>query len=232
MKMLRKSLLACGALGSLVYVGVDVLAAIAYPEYHSFTSRAVSELMATGAPTERLVDPFFLLYGPLMMAFAIGVWTSGPGRRVHLIGGLLFVYAALGLLGPTVFEMKLRGTGGDATQDLLHIALTAVMVVLIFTSVAAGASLWGRRFRRYSFATLLIMVVFGALATLASQGLSTGEPTPWLGLTERINIGAFLLWVVVLALALLREHKTSQVRAAHQGAPCAERAVSPGDAVF
>jgi hypothetical protein len=29
-------------------------------------------------------------------------------------------------------------------------------------------------------------------------------PTPWVGVWERINVGAFLLWVVVLATALLR----------------------------
>src|SRR5690349_5570400 len=52
--MPRKSLLVCGILASLVYVAADVLAAIRYPEYHSFTSRAISELMANGAPTERL----------------------------------------------------------------------------------------------------------------------------------------------------------------------------------
>jgi len=61
--MLRKSLLVCGMLAWLVYVGVDVLAAIRYPEYHSFTSRAISELMASGAPTERLVDPLFRVHG-------------------------------------------------------------------------------------------------------------------------------------------------------------------------
>src|SRR5205814_7725557 len=81
LKMLRKSLLVCGMLASLVYVGTDVLAAIRYPEYHIFTSRAISELMASGAPTERLVDPIFLLYGVLMLAFAVGVWMSSSRKR-------------------------------------------------------------------------------------------------------------------------------------------------------
>jgi hypothetical protein len=29
-------------------------------------------------------------------------------------------------------------------------------------------------------------------------------PTPWMGVWERINIYAYMLWVVVLATALLR----------------------------
>ena len=31
-----------------------------------------------------------------------------------------------------------------------------------------------------------------------------GQPAPWLGLTERINIYSFMLWAVVLTIALLR----------------------------
>jgi uncharacterized protein DUF998 len=202
--MVRKVLLACGMLASLVYVGVDVLAAIRYPEYHSFTSRAISELMASGAPTEQLVDPFFLLYDALMMAFGVGVWMSADRKRGQITGGLLFVYAATGLLGPTVFEMNVRGTEGDVSADVLHIAITMVLVVFIFASTGFGASIRGRSFRLYSFATMLIMLVFGIVSSFMAPGPGTAEPTPWLGFIERINIGAFLTWVVVLAISLLR----------------------------
>ncbi|HET7786772.1 MAG TPA: DUF998 domain-containing protein [Myxococcales bacterium] len=200
--MPRKLLLACGVLASLLYVGIDVLAAIRYPGYHSFTSRVVSELMARGAPTERLVDPLFLLYGALMMAFAAGIWSSSDRLRVHVTGGLLFAYAAVGLFGPTLFEMNVRGAAGPKS-DVLHIALTGALTLLIVAAVMAGAATWGRRFRLYSLATLLIFVVFGALISFASRGLAAGEPTPWLGLLERVDIGAFLLWVAVLSASLL-----------------------------
>lgn len=200
---LRRSFLVCGVLSSLVYVAADVLAAIWYPGYHSFTARVVSELMANGAPTERLVDPVFLLYDALLMAFAIGVWMWAPRRRVHVMAGLLFAVGAIGLGGPVVFEMNLRGTG-PSTADVLHIAVTAVIGVLILASVAIGATLRGPWFRLYSLATLVVMVVFAVMTSLASGAMSTGEPTPWIGLWERIDIGAYLLWVAVLAVSLLR----------------------------
>lgn len=205
--MFRKLLLVCGALGSVLYVGIDVLAAIRYPAYHSFTDGMISELMATGAPTERLVDPLFLLYGALMLAFGIGVWRSGASNRVRTTGALLFAYAAIGLLGPTVFEMNVRGSGGDTIHDVLHIALTAVLVAFIFAIVAVGAALGSRSFRVYSFATITAMVIFGILTMLTTRGAGAGGPTPWLGLMERINIGAFLLWVVALAILLWRKPK-------------------------
>jgi hypothetical protein len=209
--MLRRFLLACGVLASLFYVGTDVVAAIGYPEYHSFNSRAISELMASGAPTERLVDPLFLLYGVLMMAFGVGVWMSGHEKRVHVTAGLLFAYAAIGVLGPTVFEMNVRGSGGDPAADVFHIALTMVLVLFIFASVGFGAAMRGRSFRLYSFATLLIMVVFGVLTGLEAPSIDSAEPSQWFGALERINIGAFLLWVVVLAMILWRVEPPSDL---------------------
>jgi hypothetical protein len=42
------------------------------------------------------------------------------------------------------------------------------------------------------------------VAGLDAPRIEANLPTPWVGVTERINIGVFLLWVVVLATALLR----------------------------
>jgi hypothetical protein len=50
----------------------DVLGGMRYEGY-SFTSQAISELMATGAPSEAFVDPLFITYGVLALAFSVGV---------------------------------------------------------------------------------------------------------------------------------------------------------------
>jgi hypothetical membrane protein len=52
------------------------------------------------------------------------------------------------------------------------------------------------------YSVLMIAFVGGVLAALQGPNLAAGQPTPWLGVTERINIGVFLLWVVVLAVTL------------------------------
>jgi len=49
--IVRQLLLGCGALSSLLYVATDVLGGTRYEGY-SFSSQAVSELMAIGAPSE------------------------------------------------------------------------------------------------------------------------------------------------------------------------------------
>lgn len=200
--MLRRILLACGIAASALYVAIDVVAAIRYPGYHSFTSRALSELMARGAPTERLVDPPLLLYDVLMLAFAVGLSMSGRGKNVQVTAVSLIAYATIGFLGPTLFEMDVRSAAGPTRADALHIALTGVMVLLILASVVAGSTIGGRRFRRYSIATLFVIIAFGALTSLAARGATPAE-TPWLGVVERICVGGFLLWIAVLAISLL-----------------------------
>lgn len=207
--ILRRTLLACGMLSSLVYVGADVLAAIRYPEYHSFSTQMVSELMANGAPTERLVDPIFLLYGVLLVAFGVGAWMSaGQKGSLRWAAGFLAANGALGLTGPTLFEMNLRRNGAAvAEEDVLHIAATAVLSLLILLAMGIGAFAGGRRFRWFSFAMIGTLLGFAVLAGLESSHIAAGEPTPWLGITERIGIGAYLLWVAILAVSLLRAER-------------------------
>jgi hypothetical protein len=48
-------------------------------------------------------------------------------------------------------------------------------------------------------------------------GVDANLPTPSIGIWERINIGAWLLWVVVLALTLTRQMPEARTRRARSG---------------
>jgi hypothetical membrane protein len=211
--VVRTTLLACGLLSSLLYVATDVLGGMQYPGY-SFASQAISELMASGAPSEAFVDPLFVASGVLTLAFAVGLMRDAAGRNraLRITGALLTGYAAIGFAGPTLFEMHPRGAG-SAAGDLPHILLTAVLVWLLLLAIGFGAFALGQRFRIYSFATLLTVLVFGALTAPYGARLAAGEPTPGLGIVERILVYASLLWVAVLAVALLRRPRPSSAGA-------------------
>jgi len=71
-----------------------------------------------------------------------------------------------------------------------------------------GAMLLGRRFRYYTYATIAIVVVFGVLTSLQIGQMEANQPTPWMGIEERISIYAIMLWVAVLAIGLLRAQKS------------------------
>ena len=200
----RRVLLACGILSVLVYAAADVVGGMRYDGY-SFASQAVSELMAIGAPSERFVDPLFIAFDALLLAFAVGVFREGGGRRrpLRITGALLTAYAAMGLTGPTLFEMHPRGTAG-ADGDLPHIVVTGAIVLLTLLSIGFGAFALGRRFRRYSLVTLLTITALGLVTVPYGARLAAGQSTPGFGIVERVVIYASLLWVAVLAAALLR----------------------------
>jgi hypothetical protein len=70
--------------------------------------------------------------------------------------------------------------------------------------MCVGAFLSGKRFRRYSLATIVVVITCGVVTALQIPRLEAGQSTPWMGLTERVNIYATMLWIAVLAISLLR----------------------------
>ena len=86
----------------------------------------------------------------------------------------------------------------------MHITLAAVTVLSILLQIGFGATASGKGFRLYSIGTFLTVFAFGASTGPQSAARIAGLPAPWLGLTERINIYGYMLWVAVLAIVLLR----------------------------
>jgi hypothetical protein len=193
----RKLWLSCGILSSLLYVAMNVFVAMQWADYRS-VSQTVSELSAIGAPTRPLWVWLGVAYALLFSAFAWGVWTSARRNRpLRVAGGLLLAYGIIGLAWPLA-PMHLRGAAFTAT-DTMHIAFSMVTVLLMLLAIGFGAAAFGSRFRVYSIATLLVLVAFGMLTGMDAPRIAANLPTPWIGVWERIDIGAFLLWVVVLA---------------------------------
>jgi len=208
----RKTLLVCGIVASLLYVIATVLGAMRWEGY-SATSQTVSELFAIDAPSKSLVDPLFVIYSILWIAFGVGVWQSaGPTRVLRIAAVGLIGKEVEGLVVQLFFPMHQRGVATTA-NDPLHGILTYVGVAFFLTAIGFAATAFGRRFRLYSIATLLVCIAFGTLTGLDVPRMVGNQPTPWMGLFERINIFSYLLWAAVLAMMLLRGQATSHAAA-------------------
>jgi len=175
-----------------------------YPGY-SYTSQQVSELSAIGAPTRSLWIAMSGVWSPLVIAFGIGVWLSaGQKRALRVVGSLLAVWGVVGFVW-LLFPMQLRGTATLAT-DVMHIVFAAAQVILMVLFIAFGAASFGRGFRLYSVATIVALLAFGALNSTQASAIAAGQPTPWMGVIERVSVYAPMIWVMVLAIVLLRSH--------------------------
>lgn len=201
--MMRRVLLVCGIFSSLLYAAMNVFVATRWEGYSS-ASQTVSELSAIGAPTRPLWVLLGIAYTLLVIAFGWGVRVSARlNRPLRVVGSLMVAYGVIGLVWPFA-PMHLRGAESTLT-DTVHIVFATATVLLMLLAIGFGAAAFGKRFRVYSIASLLILVAFGALTFLDAPRIAANLPTPWIGVWERINIGVFLLWVVVLAITVLRQ---------------------------
>jgi len=204
--MLRKVLLIYGILSALLYVAINIFVPMMWAGYSS-ASQTVSELSAIGAPTRPLWLWLVIPYTLLSISFGCGVWLSGDQNRpLRIVGGLLIANGVIGIFWP---PMHLRGAAFTLT-DTLHIIFSIVTVVIFMLEIGFGAAAFGKRFRYYSFATMIIMTTFGILTGLDAPRIAANLPTPWIGIWERLSIGVYMVWVVALAVALLRVRVTSR----------------------
>jgi hypothetical protein len=205
---LQKALLLCGILSSLVYVAADVTAGLSWSGY-SFAAQTISELSAIGAPSRRIWLAFGYPYDLFLIAFGIGVWRSaGRRRRLRISGALLIAIGAVGSVWP---PMHVRGSVSSLT-DTLHIVWAAIISLLILLAIGFGAGAFGTRFRRYSLATLAVLLVAGMSTFRYGPRLAANQPTPGIGVLERINLAVYLAWVIVLAVVLLRAKSSERGR--------------------
>jgi len=212
MFMLQRTLLLCGIIASLLYTAINIIVPMQWGEYNA-ASQTVSELSAIDAPTRTLWSWACAPYTILMIAFAIGVLQAAAGNhRLRIAGRLLLIYGLLGLVWPFA-PMHLRETlaaGGSNYSDTLHIALGAVTEMLFLLALGFAAASFGKRFRIYNIVTFVMLLFFGILTFLDAPKVGLNQPTPLIGVWERINIGLFLLWVIVLAVVLLRQLKSKE----------------------
>ncbi len=202
--MVRKALLVCGILSALLYAAMLVFVPMRWPAYSS-AAHTVSELSAIGAPTRSLWVPLGVVWALLYAAFGWAVWrAAGSSRSLRVAGGVIIVAVLFGVFWPPMHQREVLAAGGATLTDTLHIVWTAVNGVLTLLAMGFAAAALGKRFRVYSIATMVILVAAGAVTSLDAPRMQANLPTPWIGVWERVNIGVWLLWVVVLAVTLLR----------------------------
>src|SRR5688500_2103422 len=80
-RVVRRILLTCGILSSLLYFSMNVYFLTHWVGYSS-VSQTISELSAVGAPTRPLWVLFGTVYALLLAAFGYGVWQSAQGNRL------------------------------------------------------------------------------------------------------------------------------------------------------
>jgi hypothetical membrane protein len=205
LRVATKVLLACGVLSSMLYVAADIGGGLRYPGY-SFTSQNISELVAIGAPTKEVVEHLLVVYDILALLFSVGVlWDARRRTRaLRITGMLLLAYLVIACIGFAMSPMHQRGDSALA-GDFAHVLVAGGVVLLQFAMIVTGSFALGSRFRIYSLTTVAVMILASVPTFAYAPRVAANLPTPGMGLLERFIVYAPLLWLAVLALALMRD---------------------------
>ena len=208
----RKHLLYCGIAASLFYIAMNIFFPFLDKRYNWIT-QTVSELSAVDALTRPLWFPLGIVYTLLIAAFGWGVFRSAVGNRyLCIVGILLIINGLIGLTWSPMHQREVLAAGGGTFTDIWHLVMASVTVLVMFLSIGFGAAAFGKGFRFYSIITILVFIVFGVLTFVEAPNVDKNLPTPYIGLWERINIAAFMAWLLVFSINLLRLEKNSSDR--------------------
>lgn len=208
---LTRALLVCGIVSSVLYAAMLAFVPMGWRSYDS-ASFTVSELSAIGAPTRTLWVSWARLWTLLYVAFGVGAWRSaGRSRSLRALSGVIVVAGIFGAFWPPMHQREVLAAGGGSLTDTLHVVWAAVNGVLTLLAMGFGAVALRGSFRHYSIATMVILVAAGVLTSFEAPGVDANLPTPSIGVWERVNIGAWLMWVAVLAATLLLRKRIDDV---------------------
>jgi hypothetical membrane protein len=201
-----------GILGPILFTVAFIVQALFRPGY-SHVAEPVSALAA--GPNGWIQSANFLVFGSLMMAFALGLHQGMRATRRGVVGPALLVVSGVGLILAGVFPWALDA-GGDYIVPPGHIVgaftafLPAGLGLIVLSRRMARDPLW-RSLASYSLGSGIAV----ALLFLATGPLAVPDDAPlhdWAGLLQRATVAVWFACTIVLAVRLLRRVRAGEVR--------------------
>ena len=191
-KIIKKTLLQrlglLGVVSFLSYTAAVVFAPLAYPGYN-WMAQAVSDLSAANAPSLALWNQLSALYNVCEVVCVTVVCIGIQGWKTKLLRSGIFLFAVMewiSAVGYRMFPLSSSGYAG-AFQDVMHMAVTALVVLLSIVSlviiIVAGAKSKSCRSYGVCAAVALAMMLVGAM------GMKI-VPAAYFGVVERFSVFA------------------------------------------
>ena len=187
-KSLIQKLGLLGVVSFLSYTAAVVFAPLAYPGYN-WMAQAVSDLSAANAPSLALWNQLSALYNVCEIVCVTVVCVGIQGQKTKLLRLGIYLFAIMewvSAVGYRMFPLSSSGYAG-AFQDVMHMAVTALVVLLSIVSltIIIVAGIKSKNCRSYGVcaAVALAMMLVGAMGMRII-------PAEYFGVVERFSVFA------------------------------------------
>jgi len=168
----------------------------------------MSELGAIDAPNALVMSVTLVVFGFLMICFAFGLHKGIIQGKGSIVGPALVAIYGVGQVGDGIFPCapgcanpweigSFTGMMHNVTSYVGYIAILLAMLVI------------SRRLKKdkdwlnySSFSIVIGLISIGAF--LLFSFVLSGFLIPWAGLFQRLRHGIVFLWIIVMAVRLLR----------------------------
>lgn len=194
-----------GVAALVSYTLAVVISPSAFPGYN-WMEQAVSDLSAETAPSRILWNQIAALYGvcSVVCATCVSLYVSETRISTALFRTGIYLFAIMNWIsnvGYAMFPLADSGKEIASFQEIMHIAVTAAVVILSIASlvclIIAGFRKGGIRGIGIWAAAALIMMMIGAIG----QG---AVPPQYFGIVERFSVFAAVGFNAVLGIYLFR----------------------------
>lgn len=200
-----------GVVSLLSYTAAVIFAPLAYPGY-DWMAQAVSDLSADNAPSKILWEQLASLYSvcEIISIMMVCVFVQGKLNKTICIG--IYLFAAMNWVSNVGYAMFPLSESGNARafQDIMHIYVITVLVVLLSIASLIVIMVGGYRDKRYRslavWATVALSLMFvGAIGT----NVVTRD---YFGIPERFSVFAATGFNAVLGIYLFNGFEKSKTK--------------------
>lgn len=190
-----------GVVALLSYTAAVIFAPLAYPGYN-WMAQAVSDLSASSAPSKILWQQLSSLYNVCGIVSVTMVCVFIQDKLTKTLRTGIYLFAIMNWIsnvGYAMFPLSDSGNAG-AFQDMMHIYVVTVLVVLLSIVSLIVIMIGGYRDRKYRslavWATIALLLMFaGAIGTNI-------VPREYFGIPERFSVFAATGFNAVLGIYL------------------------------
>lgn len=205
MKISTKTLNYIIALFGIITVSFFILLGIYGGYYHSLDSflfREVSYAISPYTPYRAVTVPLYKQYNLYLILFAILLCFRIRNSYAKL-GALYLSFA--GITGFTLLRFPMDANGSGATVEGIEHNVYAITLSL-YVALALLLFVWAfRKVKKLYWLSVLSLIesIIFLGASLLTGVLAFMSKPVYVGLVERLAIGTYLLWIVLVAIGMI-----------------------------